>query len=423
MSIELTALLIIFTAMLLAASTHAVAQETILYNFTGGPEGGLPLAGLIWDASGNLYGTTAGDRTNDNGTVFELTPQNGGGWTENVLHEFSRHGKGGALPHAGLIFDDAGNLYGTTEDGGHGGIGTAFKLSPGGGGGWTETVLHVFHESGKDGNYLFGGLISDSQGNFYGTTDDVDDQYGGNVFELSPKAGGGWKETVLHRFGRYNQCHCGTDGLSPGAGLVRDAAGNLYGTTTRGGTFGWGTVFELSPKAGGGWNEAVLHSFNDVGTDGFFPVAGLLIDAAGNLYGTTTGGGANGGGGTVFELTPQSGGNWTETVLHSFAGGPNDGADPAAGLIFDAAGNLYGTTFMGGSDTSGCQSDGCGTVFELTPQSGGNWTETVLHSFSDDGTDGTSPYASLLLDAEGNLYGTTAAGGAQGYGTVFEVTP
>jgi uncharacterized repeat protein (TIGR03803 family) len=227
------------------------------------------------------------------------------------------------------------------------------------------------------------------------------------VFELSPRQGGGWTETLLHNFNNN-----GRDGVNPQAGLIIDDAGNLYGTTYRGGIYNSGTAFELSPQQGGGWTEKVLHSFGH-GSDGITPDANLTIDAAGNLYGTTYNGGIHGRG-TVFELTPREGGGWTETVLHSFGNG-SDGANPYAGLIIDANGNLYGTTLAGGIHTAG-------TAFELSPRQGGGWTETILHSFGN-GTDGNSPYAGLIFDASGNLYGTTLEGGIHSYGVVFEITP
>jgi uncharacterized repeat protein (TIGR03803 family) len=242
------------------------------------------------------------------------------------------------------------------------------------------------------------------------------------VFELTPAAGGGWTEQVLHRFPDDN----GTDGTAPVAGLIIDAAGNLYGTTSSGGTlFFRGTAFELTPAAGGVWTETVLHSFGN-GTDASEPRAGLIFDAAGNLYGTTAVGGTGSncifGCGTVFELTPAAGGGWTEKVLYSFNANGTDGYSPEAGLIIDAAGNLYGTTYAGGT-SSGCAPYGCGTVFELTPAAGGGWTETVLHNFGN-GTDGSTPFAGLIFDAAGNLYGTTYYGGtgANEGGTVFEFT-
>ncbi len=214
-----------------------------------------------------------------------------------------------------------------------------------------------------------------------------------------------WKEKVLHNFGT------GVGGLSPQSALISDAAGNLYGTTSEGGTYGGGTAFELSPAAGGGWTETVLHNFNQNGTDGAFPDAGLVFDAAGNLYGTTSAGGLYYDG-TVFELSPAVGGGWTETMLHNFIDNGTDGVRPEAGLIFDAAGNLYGTTITGGTNyCNGYFGNSCGTVFQLSPTEGGGWTETVLHNFIDNGTDGWQPYAGLIFDAAGNLYGTTILGG------------
>src|SRR5271165_1152285 len=311
---------------------------------------------------------------------------------ETVLHSFNN--TDGANPYAGLIFDAAGNLYGTTYLGGTGsclyggsGCGTVFELSPNGSGGWTEQVLHYFSHNGTDGIEPFGGLIIDAAGNLYGTTQEGGTHSGGTVFELSPGAGGTWTEQVLHNFS-------GTDGNYPGAGLIFDAAGNLYGTTYTGGTYSIGTVFELSPQAGGGWTETVLHNFDATGTDGAFPEAGLIFDAAGNLYGTTFEGGTYGSG-TVFELTPGMGGTWTEQVLWSFNDNGTDGTNPLAGLTIDAAGNLYGTTEQGGSY-------GWGTVFELTPGAGGVWTEQVLHAFNNNGTDGLAPVGGLIFDGVRN---------------------
>src|SRR5664279_5403051 len=206
---------------------------------------------------------------------------------EQVLHNFNNNGTDGTFPQAGLIVDGAGNLYGTTSEGGtyiscSGGCGTVFELTPNGSGGWTETVLHNFNSNGTDGANPYAGLIFDAAGNLYGTTTTGGTYYVGTVFELSPSQGGGWTEKVLYSF-NYN----GTDGNYPQASLTIDAAGNLYGTTWAGGPYGYGygTVFELTPAAGGGWTETVLHNF--VGTDGAAPLAGLIFDAAGNLYGTT----------------------------------------------------------------------------------------------------------------------------------------
>ena len=421
LSIGLRALAI-FAMTLLVTSTWAATDwnEKLLHSFNNnGVDGANPFAGLIGDAAGNLYGTTGYGGTYNWGTVFKLTPQAGGGWTETVLHSFS--GGDGADPLAGLISDAVGNLYGTTWGGGTGsncgtgGCGTVFELSPTAGGGWTETVLHNFDNNGADGVDPSAGLIFDAGGNLYGTTQLGGTYDNGTVFKVSPGEGG-WTETVLHSFGSINN-----DGGTPSAGLIFDAAGNLYGTTRGGGTYYYGTVFELSPTAGGGWTETVLHNFGN-GTDGRYLSASLIFDAAGNLYGTTAAGGTGVNtliqyvGGTAFELTPNGSGRWTEQVLYNFCPAwPNctDGETPAR-LIFDAAGNLYGTTGAGGTY-------GGGTVFELTPAGGGNWTEQVLHSFN--GTDGDAPSAGLIFDAAGNLYGATQGGGTYGEGTVFELTP
>jgi len=226
----------------------------------------------------------------------------------------------------------------------------------------------------------------------------------------------------------------GADGGYPYSGLVSDAVGNLYGTTLSGGStncyLGCGVVFELSPASGGGWTETVLHTFTG-GSDGAHPIGGLILDSVGNLYGTTSVGGLAttcvpaGDCGTVFELTPTSGGGWTETVLYGFKGGGSDGNGPQASLVFDKAGNLYGTTVGGGG--TNCLGEGCGTIFRLTPTSSGGWKESVLHAFTG-GNDGGHPLSAMVFDAAGNLYGTAYQGGASavcysGCGVVFKLTP
>jgi uncharacterized repeat protein (TIGR03803 family) len=373
---------------------------------------------------------------------------------EQVLRNFlcpSRDCPNGAYPLASLIFDGAGNLYGTTSSGGvrgnggcgNNGCGLVFELSPGAGGTWNETVLYTFCTVSDctDGAFPTSSLIFDSVGNLYGTTNEGGAYvtgcggFGcGTVFELSPSTGGAWTETVLHSFGT------GSDGALPVAGLIFDAAGNLYGTSVDGGTsgtgcygYGCGTVFELSPSAGGTWTESILYNFCSASgcADGASPRAGLIFDPAGNLYGTTYQGGAyvtgcsGHGCGTVFELSPSAGSAWTETVAYSFHG--KDGRGPYAGLVFDAVGNLYGTT-SGGSGSSRCKQATCGTVFELT-QVNGKWNEKVLHLFAE-GTGGNQPYASLVFDTVGNLYGTTLHGGVDGCkahghgcGTAFRLAP
>jgi uncharacterized repeat protein (TIGR03803 family) len=413
LSIRLTAALGILTTTLVMAGTRAVAQaEGVLHNFNNnGKDGYSPYAGLIFDGAGNLYGTTEPGGAYGKGTVFELLPSAGGGWTEKRLHSFGANSTDGNYPQASLIFDGAGNLYGTTYAGGAYGYGTVFELLPAAGGGWMEKVLRNFKNNGGGAN-PYAGLIFDPAGNLYGTT-----VYGGSgsctqgcgtVFELTPQAGGGWTEKILHAFSND-----GTDGFNPYASLIFDAAGNLYGTTQGGGAHAHGTVFELTPRTGGGWTGTILHDFNNNGTDGYNP-ANLIFDTAGNLFGTTYLGGANSGG-AAFELTPTTGGSWTETLLYSFKNYGSGTAGPS-GLTLDTAGNLYGTTPMGGAEP-----DRGGTAFELMPTTGG-WTYRLLHSFGL-GTDGDSPQSVLIFDAAGNLYGTTQLGGANNVGTVFEIKP
>jgi uncharacterized repeat protein (TIGR03803 family) len=409
-------------------------KERVLHNFNGN-DGIEPLAGLIFDAAGNLYGTTLygghscgyGDTC---GTVFRLTPDGNGEWKEKVLYKFN--GGDGSHPLSSLIFDAAGNLYGTTWQGGAYGGGTVFRLAPGADGTCSEDVLYSFcypYPSCPDGAYPYASLTFDTAGNLYSTTWLGGALGGGTVFQLAPGTGGKWTEKVLHSFGK------GEDGANPAASLILDAAGNLYGTTASGGTYtsgcggyGCGTVFELMPVANGKWTEKVLHNFND--NNGTGHTAGLIFDAAGNLYGTTDAGGAFVSGcggygcGTVFELTPAANGKWTEKLLHNFNDNSEDGSNPFAGLIFDGSGNLYGTTYMGGA--YGGNGNG-GSVFQLAPGTNGKWTEKVLRSFKS--RDGEHPEAGLILDPAGNLYSTTFEGGTRcrahglGCGTVFEITP
>jgi uncharacterized repeat protein (TIGR03803 family) len=384
--------------------------ESVIHSFNfNGTDGGNPAyGGLVSDGAGNLYGMASQAGAYDSGVLFELTPNGSGGWTENVLHNFGLINDGSG-PESGLVFDGAGNLYGTNVAGGIHNDGVAFEFSPDGSGGWTEKVLHSFG-NGTDGVYPFDSLVIDGFGNLYGTTYRGGIHNYGTVFELSPNGSGGWTERVLHSF-NFN----GADGAIPYASLAIDPAGNLYGTTAYGGiNYYGGTVFELSPNGSGGWTEKVLHSFNYNGTDGAFPTGGLILDSANNLYGTTEQGGIHGEG-TVFQLTPQMGGSWTEKVLLSFNG--SDGAYPQGSLVhFGSSADLYGTTSNGGVN-------GVGTVFKMTPTQGGNWAESVLHNFSPDGSDGTYPQGSLMFDSAGNLYGATPLGGTFNSGTVFEITP
>ena len=373
--------------------------------------GSYPEAGLIADSKGNLYGTTSeGGGNSQDGTVFELSPpaDSGTGWTLSTLAKF--RGTNGTYPFSTLIADSAGNLYGTTAYGGANNAGTVFELSPPADGGtkWALTTLVSFSKDGANPFTPFTGLIADSAGNFYGTTANGGKDGYGTVFELSPSGAGRitWTVTTLVSFN-------GKNGASPYAGLIADSAGNLYGTTSFGGTNNDGTVYELSPPTDGGttWTRRTLFAFN--GKNGADPGPGALIaDNAGNLYGTTNVGGKNNDG-TVYELSPPADGmtKWAHRILLAF--NRTHGAYPSGALLLDSAGNLYGTTGLGS------KGDG-GTVYELSPPTDGGttWTHKTLTSFS-----GNRPHGGVIADSAGNLYGTTELGGLTNFGTVFELKP
>lgn len=405
------------------------SHESVLYSFTGGADGGAPWAGVVRDSSGNLYGTTSDGGASGSGVVYEVDTTG----HETVLHSFN--GSGGDFPNAGVTRDSAGRLYGTTYSGGaSGGWGVVYRLSPTG----HETVLHAFTD-GADGAYpAWAGVVLDSSGSVYGTTSNGGAANAGVVYKVdssgnetiianfpgapdgsNPYAGlirdssgnfygtastggaDGWgivykldtsgHETILYTFTG------GADGGEPRSGVVRDSAGNLYGTTYSGGANGWGTVYKLDSSG----TETVLHSFT-LGVDGGFPIGGVILDSAGNLYGTTLFGGSSGYG-VVFEMDPAG----NETELYSFTGG-TDGGFSYAGVTRDSAGNLYGTANIGGLS-------GLGVVFKVDTSE----TETVLHNFG--GADGSSPYSGVILDSSGNLYGTTYYGGANSLGAIYEV--
>jgi len=385
--------------------------ESVLYSFCPQypcVDGEFPSAGVVFDQKGNLYGTTRNGGTQNNncgygcGVIFKLTPKG----KETVLYTFTG-GADGAQPFAGLVFDQKGNLYGTTNLGGASNGGVVFKLTPKG----KYTVLYSFcSQSGcTDGGYPAAGLVFDRKGNLYGTTynggayNAYCSDYGcGVVFKLTPKG----KYAVLYSFCAQTNC---TDGYAPVAGLILDQEGNLYATTYNGGAHNGGVVFKLTPKG----KEIVLYSFcAEINcADGASPAAGLVFDQKGNLHGTTYRGGEPGGGGVVFKLTPED----KETVLYSFCWQVNctDGDGPQAGVIFDQKGNLYGTTADGGEQYSG-------VVFKLTPEG----KETVLYSSCGQRCAyGAYPSAGLIFDQKGNLYGTTQGGGDYEEGVVFKVTP
>jgi uncharacterized repeat protein (TIGR03803 family) len=405
--------------LILASSAWGRGRNTTLYSFTGGADGNLP-SGMIFDGAGNLYGTTYEGGALGYGAVFELIANSNGTWTESVLYQFLG-GHDGAYPLSSPIFDGAGNLYGTTKGGGDPenyctvgyvkGCGVIFELMPNTNGTWTERTLYQFTGL-NDGAYPSGTLTFDGAGDLYGTT------YGGGVFgcgvpcgvvfRLTPDRHGGWIERVIHSFKAH-------PGALPVAGLVSDPVGNLYGTTSSGGSAGAGIVFELTPGSNGRWVYNVLHVFRG-GKDGANPLGSLVLDAAGVLYGTTDSGGAYRHG-NVFKLTPTSNGGWTHHVIHQFEGG-EEGSQPVAGLSRDATGNLYGTTLYGGNP-SNCRG-GCGVVFALRPVSSG-WKESVLWRFGDH--PGAHPATGLVLDAVGNLYGTSGGDRTNTFGSIFEIMP
>jgi uncharacterized repeat protein (TIGR03803 family) len=409
--------------------TPAWAQytDTTIYSFcvlSGCADGANPGGALVADPQGNLYGTTLVGGAYDLGTIYELTPQPGGGgaWTNTLLYSFCPQGSpcaDGASPQTGVIRDANGNLYGTTLTGGaRFNEGTVFELSPpqGGHGPWTETVLYEFcaNDNCVDGNQPLGGLTFDSHGNLYGTTTEGGPHGQGVVFELSPSSGGQWTYNILYGFCPQHGC---PDGSTPNYGsLVFDSAGNLYGATTSGGSQNFGTVFKLTPS-GGSWTESVLHSFCSATncTDGVEPYGGVVLDAHGNIYGVTPGGGTQNLG-VAYELS-LSGGSWTENVLQNFCTNCTSGYHPQQTMILDANGNLYGTTYQGGTLTDG-------VAFELSPIGGGQWTETVLYNFCSVGDclDGAHPQSPMLFDARGNLYGVAAAG-QWGGGIAYELSP
>jgi len=396
------------TFVVIAAGSPAAPAQTfsVLHYFTGGADGQFPFAGVTVGPSGVLYGTSDTGGAHDAGTVFKLNQVNSA-WVFSPLYEFTG-GSDGGNPEGGVVIGPSGALFGTAAYGGAN-VGLVFELRPPAAFCrsvlcyWDQTVLHTF-TARPDGAYpAYENLTFDQAGNIYGTTEGGGVSGYGTVFELTP-SGGGYTESILHNFGS------GTDGQSPFAGVVFDAAGDMYGTTPNGGTGtecqeSCGTVYQLMPS-NGGWLENVLVNFG--GANGEHPYGNLLIDASGNLYGTTNGGGQNGVGQVVFKLAPSEGG-WTYSALYSFTS-----CESSGGLAMDAAGDLFGVCLAGA---------GAGWIFELS-----NCSETCtlidLHDFN--GRDGNFPYAGPVLDANGNLYGSTVYGGpvncgGSGCGVVWEI--
>jgi len=381
-------------ALMLLGATSATAQTfNIVYSFLNGEDGCGPGGRLVFDAQGNLFGVTSGGPGNSGyGTVFKLTPDRNGSWSRTLLYTFDF--ANGARPHPPVIFDRAGNIYFTLQQGGdtmpNGGV---LELSPASGV-WRPTIVHAFQGS-WDGWEPYGGLTSDNAGHLYGATSFGGVYGGGVVFQLGidPST----PEIVLADF---------NDGANAPVTLGPD--GNIYGSTY-GGSDGNGTIFKLSPNHGAqGWKQTVLHNFNS--DDGDQPTD-VIFDAAGNLYGATVYGGN--GYGVVFKLTPNPDGSWSESTLYAFRGYPVDGRYPNGGLTIGRDGSLYGATLWGGTYD-------WGTEYKLTPSSGGQWTETILHNFS--ATDDGGDPGPVVLDSMGNVYGMSAWG-QYDCGVVFQITP
>ncbi len=383
--------------------------ETVLHEFTSTPDGQYPQASGLLRLGGVFYGVTVFGGANSKGAVYQITERNGA-WQESVIYSFTG-GNDGSIPIGSLIADSAGNLYGVTVNGGTANAGVVFEMSKSGGM-WQESVLHSFG-SGFDGANPQGPLVFGASGNLFGTTVLGGGRQSGTVYEMT-NSNGSWTETVLHSFGGPG------DGYLAYGGLTLDAAGNLYGTTSAGGAntcfgLGCGIVFELSFGASG-WTEEILYNFKG-GVDGLYPDPQPVIDANGNLYGATSAGGGTQctagidvvGCGTVYKLSQVSG-TWNETILHRFT--QENGSKPSSPLMIDSKGNLYGETAQYNSNN--------GTVFRLSPKTTGGYAFKLLFTF--DGTNGQNPEGGVIEGPGGILYGTTMYGGNDGGGVVFSLS-
>jgi uncharacterized repeat protein (TIGR03803 family) len=392
--------------LLTASLARGQVNYHLLHSLGSGADGAGPWAGVTLDAQGNIYGTTVGGGANGGGTVFELTRDGGGRWSEAVLYSFANYSGDGDAPYGSVSVGGGGSLYGTTQDGGAYSFGTVFELAPDGGGGWSETILHSFDLcfcTSSPAAYPEARVVEDAGGDIYGA--------GHGVFELTPM-GTGWFFRGL--------CSNGPCTETGGNGISITRSGELYGASRGDGTHLVGAVYALAETPQRGWQQYVLHNFGSYPADGSQPNRGTLAyDGKQNLYGSTFSGGANNCDGTdnacgvIYRLSRQLNGEWKETILYNFKNG-DTGSNPAGGVTLDKAGNLYGTTGYGGSDNAG-------VVYRLSPNKNGTWTYTVLHSFNN--YDGYFPTSDLAIDAQGNLYGTTNLGGAYGAGVVFEITP
>jgi uncharacterized repeat protein (TIGR03803 family) len=389
-------------------SARAAPKFYVLHEFAGGADGAYPGVPLI-DRSGNLFGIAGqgGSITDCNsfgcGAVFELSPKNGK-WKESILYSFSSATGVYSNSAATAAMDSQGNIYGVGSDQ-LCSCGVVYKLARTGSG-WILSVLHEFVGGASDGQSPSSGLIQDASGKMYGTTSYGGPNNYGVVFQLSLNSDGSWTYSVLYEFGSNGGY---TDGQQPIGPIAIDSVGNIYGATQYGGEYSYGSVFKLAPS-NGVWTETILHNFSLEYGQTPQP-SGVALDNAGALYGLTATGGIYSLG-TVYKLTPGIG-LWNRTTLYTFTGGA-DGAYPLGGLFVSSSGALYGVTELGGNF-------GSGNVYELA-STNGHWRQTVLHSFTN-GVDGGRPSTGVTLDAQGNIFGQAADGGTYGFGTAFEITP
>ena len=389
---------------LLATAAWAASTTKLIYSFAGNADGAYTDTELVMDSAGNLYGTSVQGGKSGGGTVFQITPSG----AHTVLYNFTGGADGGE-PYKGVTLDAHGNLFGTAVTGGggscEGGCGVVFMLSNSGGS-WNFSVIHTF-TGGADGSGPGSPVSIDKNGNVYGTTPTGGANGMGVVYKLMSNATGGWTLHVIHTFTG------GVDGGGGSAGrLLIDAGGNLYGVCTVGGANGFGTVYKMF-SIQGQWQLTTLYAFKDQ-PDGALPYGGVVFDKFGNLYGTTYYAGANDLG-SVYKLT-RNNGTWTESVLYSFKGG-TDGASPISSLVADAAGNFYGTTSDGGAATCSC-----GVIFKMTRGTTGKWTESVVYRFPGTPNPGFA-YNGMIGDSAGNFYGATVHGGSGNDGAIYKFTP
>jgi len=397
---------ILCSLLLSAHEAFASASIKTLYSFAGVPDGQNPTGALVFDNAGNLYGTTFSGGYKSNGTVFELSPSAGGAWTEKIIYTFAG-GNDGANPSAGLIIDLTGNLYGTAMNGGNkacsGGCGTTFRLHPTPSGQWQFKVLHQF--KGSDGANPDQILTVDSNGYLYGATRTGGSSNVGVIYQLFQLP-----HSTIYEFDVLHDFTGGADGAYPLTPTITIGS-FFYGVAGGGGEFGKGTAFELFSTPYGPWNFQLLYAFSDAG--GYAPESPLNYGLSSGFYGLSSGGG-DFGLGTLYELTSPLGRHWIEGAVYSFTGNA-DGELPSGPLTVGISGDFYATTKSGKVEY--------GAAVQFSPNSAGGWTETTLVTFDGAGNGGISPQGGVVLDSFGNLYGVTQYGGQYQNGEIYEITP